>query len=347
MFNGPIECSLIAVDLIAPVQRATSEPRTLPEGAQMVANRLRKNLDKLARWRQQAQVTCYRAYDADIPEYACAVDVYTTISDEIWLHVQEYAAPTEIPEATTRKRLNDLLLAAREVFGLPKERVAVKTRSTGKGGSKYGRFDQRGEFLIVEEGAAKLQVNLFDYLDTGLFLDHRPLRAQMAQEVRGKHFLNLFCYTGAATVQAAVQGAQQTTSVDLSSTYLEWLADNLRENGVGGTRHRIAQADALKWLEADTGRYDVIFCDPPTFSNSKRAEDFDVQRDHVRLLRAAVARLADGGVLYFSNNFRRFKLDETALTEFATVEDISAATIPQDFARNARIHRAWKVRAQG
>ena len=347
LFNGPIECSLIAVDLIAPVQRATSEPRTLPEGAQMVANRLRKNLDKLARWRQQAQVTCYRAYDADIPEYACAVDVYTTISDEIWLHVQEYAAPTEIPEATTRKRLNDLLLAAREVFGLPKERVAVKTRSTGKGGSKYGRFDQRGEFLIVEEGAAKLQVNLFDYLDTGLFLDHRPLRAQMAQEVRGKHFLNLFCYTGAATVQAAVQGAQQTTSVDLSSTYLEWLADNLRENSIGGTRHRIAQADALKWLEADHGEYDVIFCDPPTFSNSKRADDFDVQRDHVRLLRAAVARLADGGVLYFSNNFRRFKLDETALTEFATVEDISAATIPQDFARNARIHRAWKLRAQG
>ncbi|MBV2207979.1 MAG: bifunctional 23S rRNA (guanine(2069)-N(7))-methyltransferase RlmK/23S rRNA (guanine(2445)-N(2))-methyltransferase RlmL [Thermomonas sp.] len=343
VFNGAIECSLIAVDPIAPPQREGVVKRELPEGAQMVANRLRKNLDKLARWRQQEQVSCFRAYDADIPEYACAVDVYTSVDGEVWLHVQEYAAPSTIPEATTRKRLNDLLLGVREVFGLPKERVAVKTRSTGKGGSKYGHFDHRGQFFAVEEGAAKLQVNLFDYLDTGLFLDHRPLRARMALEARGKRFLNLFCYTGAATVQAAVQGAAETTSVDLSSTYLEWLADNLRGNGVGGTRHRIAQADALKWLEADTGEFDVIFCDPPTFSNSKRADDFDVQRDHVRLLRAALARLAPGGALYFSNNFRRFKLDEAALAEFARVEDISASTIPPDFARNARIHRAWRL----
>ena len=347
LFNGAIECSLIVVDPVAPPPRDASEKRALPEGAQMVANRLRKNLDKLARWRQQAQVTCFRAYDADIPEYACAVDVYTTIEGETWLHVQEYAAPAEIPEATTRKRLSDLLLAVRDVFGVPRERVAVKTRSTGKGGSKYGHFDHRGVFLTVEEGGAKLQVNLFDYLDTGLFLDHRPLRARMALEARGKRFLNLFCYTGVATVQAAVQGAAQTTSVDLSATYLEWLADNLRSNNIGGTRHRIAQADALKWLEADAGEYDVVFCDPPTFSNSKRADDFDVQRDHVRLLRAAVARLAPGGVLYFSNNFRRFRLDEAALAGFAQVEDISASTIPPDFARNARIHRAWRILRRG
>lgn len=345
MFNGAIECSLIAIDPIAPPQREGGEKRALPDGAQMVANRLRKNLDKLARWRQQEQVTCFRAYDADIPEYACAVDVYATTGGETWLHVQEYAAPADIPEATTRKRLNDLLIGVREVFGVPRERVAVKTRSTGKGGSKYGRFDQRGEFLTVEEGAAKLQVNLFDYLDTGLFLDHRPLRARMALEARGKRFLNLFCYTGVATVQAAVQGAMQTTSVDLSTTYLEWLADNLRENGFGGTRHRIVQADALRWLEADRERYEVIFCDPPTFSNSKRAADFDVQRDHVRLLRAALVRLAPGGALYFSNNFRRFKLDADALAEIAQIEDISAATIPPDFARNAKIHRAWRLTA--
>ncbi|GAB1406997.1 bifunctional 23S rRNA (guanine(2069)-N(7))-methyltransferase RlmK/23S rRNA (guanine(2445)-N(2))-methyltransferase RlmL [Thermomonas brevis] len=346
VFNGPIECSLIVCDPVAPPQREAGEQRELPEGAQMVANRLRKNLDRLKRWRQQEQVGCFRAYDADIPEYASAVDVYTTVDGDTWLHVQEYAAPADIPEATTRKRLNDLLLAVREVFGVPRERVAVKTRSTGKGGSKYGHFDHRGQFLTVEEGAAKLQVNLFDYLDTGLFLDHRPLRARMALEARGKRFLNLFCYTGVATVQAAVQGAAQTTSVDLSATYLEWLADNLRGNGIGGTRHRIAQADALKWLEADDGAYDVVFCDPPTFSNSKRADDFDVQRDHVRLLRAAVARLAPGGVLYFSNNFRRFRLDEAALGEFARVEDISASTIPPDFARNPRIHRAWRIAAR-
>ena len=343
LFNGPIECSLIVCEPIAPPVREGEGKRELGEGAQMVANRLRKNLKALRPWREREAVTCFRAYDADIPEYACAVDVYTTTGDDTWLHVQEYAAPADIPEATTRKRLNELLAAVREVFGVPKERVAVKTRSTGKGGSKYGNLDHRGEFLRVSEGAAVLQVNLFDYLDTGLFLDHRPLRARMALEARGKRFLNLFCYTGVATVQAAVQGAAQTTSVDLSATYLEWLAENLRENGVGGTRHRIAQADALKWLEADQGEYDVVFCDPPTFSNSKRADDFDVQRDHVRLLRAAVARLADGGVLYFSNNFRRFKLDEPALAEFATLEDISPTTIPPDFARNPRIHRAWRL----
>ena len=345
LFNGPIECSLIVCDPVAPPQRESAAPRELSDGARMVANRLHKNLDKLKRWRQQEGVACFRGYDADIPEYACAIDVYTTVDGEAWLHVQEYAAPADIPEATTRKRLNELLSAAREVFAVPRERVAVKTRSTGKGGSKYGNLDHRGEFLSVEEGAAKLRVNLFDYLDTGLFLDHRPLRARMALEARGKRFLNLFCYTGAATVQAAVQGSAQTTSVDLSATYLEWLADNLRENAIGGTRHRIAQADALRWIEADRGEYDVVFCDPPTFSNSKRAEDFDVQRDHVRLLRASVERLAPSGVLYFSNNFRRFRLDEATIAEFASVEEISASTIPPDFARNARIHRAWRIMA--
>jgi len=346
VFNGPIECSLIVCDPVAPPVREAGETRALGDGAQMVANRLRKNLKALRPWREREGVECFRAYDADIPEYACVVDVYTTTGGETWLHVQEYAAPGDIPEATTRKRLNELLAGAREVFEVPKERVAVKTRSTGKGGAKYGNLDHRSEFLRVNEGAATLQVNLFDYLDTGLFLDHRPLRARMALEARGQHFLNLFCYTGVATVQAAVQGAAQTTSVDLSATYLEWLADNLRDNGVGGTRHRIAQADALHWLEADRGAYNVVFCDPPTFSNSKRADDFDVQRDHVRLLRAAVARLADGGVLYFSNNFRRFRLDEDALSAFATIEDISASTIPPDFARNPRIHRAWRMTAR-
>jgi 23S rRNA (guanine2445-N2)-methyltransferase / 23S rRNA (guanine2069-N7)-methyltransferase len=346
LFNGPIECSLIVCDPIALPARDDTQKRELGEGAQMVANRLRKNLKALRPWREREGVSCFRAYDADIPEYACAVDVYTTTGNDTWLHVQEYAAPADIPEATTRKRLNELLAGAREVFEVPKERVAVKTRSTGKGGSKYGRVDHRGEFLRVAEGAATLRVNLFDYLDTGLFLDHRPLRARMALEARGKHFLNLFCYTGAATVQAAVQGAAQTTSVDLSTTYLEWLADNLRENDIGGTRHRIAQADALKWLQADAGEYDVVFCDPPTFSNSKRADDFDVQRDHVRLLRACMDRLAEGGVLYFSNNYRRFRLDEAAIAEFAVVEDISASTIPPDFARNPRIHCAWRLTAR-
>src|SRR5690606_12054923 len=228
------------------------------------------------------------------------------------------------------------------------ERVATKTRARGKGGSKYARCDEgrEGDGFVVREGSARLLVNLFDYLDTGLFLDHRPLRARIFREARGGRFLNLFCYTGVATVQAGVGGAAETTSVDLSATYLQWLADNLRENGIGGPAHRLVQADAIAWLEADCGQYDLVFCDPPTFSNSARADDFDVQREHVRLLRAAVARLAPGGVLYFSNNFRRFRLDAEAVAEFADCEDIGAQTIPQDFARNPRIHRAWRLRAR-
>ena len=242
-----------------------------------------------------------------------------------------------------RRRRNELLAAAREVFEVPAEQVALKTRERGKGGSKYGRFEQRGEFVHVREHGALLQVNLFDYLDTGLFLDHRPLRGQMAAQSKGRRFLNLFCYTGVASVEAAVAGASATTSVDLSGTYLEWCSRNLALNGHAGARHQLVQADALAWLEAERGQYDVIFCDPPTFSNSARADDFDIQREHVRLLRAAKARLAAGGVLYFSNNFRRFKLDEEAITQFASCEEISPKTIDPDFERNARIHRAWRL----
>lgn len=344
IFNGAIECSLIVVDPLAPPERVDAAPRPLSEGAQMVANRIDKNLRKLKSWCKREGIECFRAYDADLPEYAAAIDVYREADNgETWLHVQEYAAPSSIPEALAERRLGDLLAAARRAFDVPKERVAIKTRATGKGGSKYGRFARTGEFLTVREGPSRLKVNLFDYLDTGLFLDHRPLRMRIAKEAQGRRFLNLFCYTGVASVQAAMGGAAQTTSIDLSATYLDWLADNLRENGQGGSRHRIAQADAMEWLESERGDFDIIFCDPPTFSNSKRADDFDVQRDHVRLLRAAVARLSPDGVLYFSNNFRRFKLDEAAVGEFAQVEDISASTIPLDFARNPRIHRAWRI----
>jgi 23S rRNA (guanine2445-N2)-methyltransferase / 23S rRNA (guanine2069-N7)-methyltransferase len=206
-------------------------------------------------------------------------------------------------------------------------------------------MDQRGQAFVVREGDAKLEVNLHDYLDTGLFLDHRPLRRRVATESAGKRVLNLFCYTGAVSVHAGLGRAAATTSVDLSPTYLEWAARNLARNGLSGSKHRLVQADAIAWLEAERGAYDLVFCDPPTFSNSKRAADFDTQRDHVRLLRAAVARLAPGGLLLFSNNYRRFRLDEAAVGEFADAYEITAATIDPDFERNPRIHRAWELRA--
>ncbi len=374
VFNGALECTLIVCDPIAPAPRVRddSAPPPLSEGAQMVANRLRKNIKRLKSWREREGVGCWRVYDADLPEYAAAIDVYEEESGEvpvaaargerpwmaaalrseeaaptssrIWLHVQEYAAPAEIPEADARRRWNELLAAARDVFALPRERIALKTRARGKGGARYGRMAERGEFLVVREGAVRLHVNLFDYLDTGLFLDHRPLRLRIAREAAGRRFLNLFCYTGAVTAHAAAGGAARTTSVDLSATYLDWAARNLRLNGIAGPAHSLVQADALAWLEADRGDYDLVFCDPPTFSNSARAADFDVQKTHVRLLRAALARLAPGGLLVFSNNYRRFRLDEAALADIAEIREISADTIPPDFARNPRIHRAWELR---
>ena len=348
--NGALACELLRIERIEPPREHAFEPRPLSEGAQMVANRLRKNLRNLKKWREREGMACYRVYDADLPEYAAAIDVYTGVPEEtpgaaaeIWLHVQEYQAPATIPEETTRQRLTDLVHAAMAVFELPRARVAVKTRQRGKGGSKYGRFDARGQFLLVREGRARLRVNLFDYLDTGLFLDHRPLRLRLAHEAAGKHFLNLFCYTGAVSVQAGLAEAASTTSVDLSPTYLEWASRNLALNGLGGRAHRLVQADVMAWLAAERGRYDLIFCDPPTFSNSARAEDFDLQREHVSLIRNCMARLAPDGLLLFSNNFRRFRLD-AALEEEFDVRDIRAATLDVDFARDPRIHAAWEIR---
>ena len=346
LFNGAIECTLIVADPVAPPQRERSEqPQALSEGAQMVANRLRKNLRKFKAWRAREGVECYRVYDADLPEYAAAVDVYQECEGarRLFLQVAEYAAPATVPEADSRRRFGELLAAIHDVFEVPREQVVVKTRLRGKGGSKYGRIDESGHFFVVAEGGVRLRVNLHDYLDTGLFLDHRPLRLRIGREARGKRFLNLFCYTGAATVHAAAGGAASTTSVDLSATYLDWAGANLALNGIGGGSHRLVQADAMAWLERDRGQYDLVFCDPPTFSNSARAEDFDAQRDHVRLIGAAMARLAPGGLLLFSNNFRRFRMDTEGVEAIASVREISAATIGPDFERNPRIHRAWEL----
>jgi 23S rRNA (guanine2445-N2)-methyltransferase / 23S rRNA (guanine2069-N7)-methyltransferase len=239
--------------------------------------------------------------------------------------------------------MRDLVRAASLALDVPRERIALKTRYKAKGGSKYGRMAERGEFLVVDEGGLKFEVNLFDYLDTGLFLDHRPLRARIGEIARGARFLNLFCYTATASVHAAAGGARSTTSVDLSATYLEWASRNFALNGFAGPPHLLVQADVLKWLEHDRGSYDLVFVDPPTFSNSKRtSEDFDVQQDHVRLLKLCVARLARGGLVLFSNNARRFRLDREAL-DGCDVKDITPSTLPFDFARNPRIHACFEI----
>lgn len=311
----------------------------------MVANRLRKNARHLRAWRRRQGVDCYRVYDADLPEYSAAVDLYQEAlgQERLFAHVQEYQAPASIPEAVAESRLGELLDAVRAVFAIEPGCLAVKTRKRGKGGSKYGRMAARGETALVREGDVLLEVNLFDYLDTGLFLDHRPVRVRLGRDAAGRSMLNLFCYTAAASVHAAAGGATRTTSVDLSATYLDWARRNLRLNHLDLERHALVQADVVTWLRQDAGSYDVIFCDPPTFSNSKRAEDFDVQKQHVDLLKLTMARLAPGGLLLFSNNFRRFRLDEGAVMAFARVAEITRTTIDPDFARNPRVHRCWEL----
>jgi 23S rRNA (guanine2445-N2)-methyltransferase / 23S rRNA (guanine2069-N7)-methyltransferase len=356
-WNGALPCKLllIKVDLdqfvtgqrvtaATPSSKADQEPveklARLSEGGQMFANRLQKNLRQLGKWARREEIQCYRLYDADMPEYALAIDLYGD-----WVHVQEYAPPRSIDPEKAQARLYDALGAIPQALGISRSKVVVKRRERQSGTRQYERQASQGEFLEVTEGGVKLLVNLTDYLDTGLFLDHRAMRLRIQREAAGKRFLNLYCYTATATVHAAKGGARSTTSVDLSKTYLDWARRNLALNGLSD-RQRLEQADVMAWLEEDRGEYDLIFIDPPTFSNSKRMEGvFDVQRDHVALLDQAMARLAAGGTLYFSNNFRKFQIDP-GIAERYTVEEITAATLDEDFRRNSKIHRAWKLQAR-
>ncbi|WP_297841523.1 bifunctional 23S rRNA (guanine(2069)-N(7))-methyltransferase RlmK/23S rRNA (guanine(2445)-N(2))-methyltransferase RlmL [Pseudomonas sp.] len=316
------------------------EQARLSEGGQMFANRLQKNLKLLGKWVRREGIDCYRVYDADMPEYSMAIDLYHD-----WVHVQEYAAPKSIDPEKASARLFDALAAIPQALNIEKNRVVIKRRERQSGTKQYERQSAQGQFLEVSEGGVKLLVNLTDYLDTGLFLDHRPMRMRIQREAAGKRFLNLYSYTGTASVHAAKGGARTTTSVDLSKTYLDWARRNLSLNGFSD-KNRLEQGDVMAWLDASRDEYDLIFIDPPTFSNSKRMEGiFDVQRDQVQLLDLAMARLAPGGVLYFSNNFRKFQLDEN-LSERYAVEEITAQTVDPDFARNTKIHRAWRITAR-
>ncbi|RRJ84846.1 bifunctional 23S rRNA (guanine(2069)-N(7))-methyltransferase RlmK/23S rRNA (guanine(2445)-N(2))-methyltransferase RlmL [Aestuariirhabdus litorea] len=309
----------------------------LSAGAQMVANRLRKNRRQLAKWVRREELQCYRVYDADMPEYSAAVDLYGD-----WVCVQEYQAPKSIDPDKATGRLRELLSAIPEALEVDPTRIVLKERKRQSGKEQYQRQDRQGAQLEVVEHGCRLLVNLTDYLDTGLFLDHRPMRRRIGQEAKGKRFLNLFCYTGAATVHAAHGGARSSVSVDLSATYLEWARKNLSLNGFS-ERHQLVRADCMEWIRDNRETFDLIFIDPPTFSNSKRMEGvFDVQRDQVVLIDAAMKSLAQDGVLYFSNNFRRFQLDE-GVSQRYQVEEISPQTLDPDFARNPKIHRCWRL----
>jgi 23S rRNA (guanine2445-N2)-methyltransferase / 23S rRNA (guanine2069-N7)-methyltransferase len=363
-FNGTIECRLLRFELNeaseqrpADVVRADWSSRP---GAQMFANRLKKNLQRLDAWAAREHIDCFRVYDADMPEYAFAIDLYSLGAREPsgpgarelagpgarHAYVQEYAPPRTVNEEGARERRREVLAVLPEVLAVPIAHVHSRVRKPQKGSEQYQKREAQAERHAVQEGGLKFWVNFRDYLDTGLFLDHRIVRGMLREWAKGADFLNLFCYTGSATVYAAAGGARSTTSVDMSNTYLDWAHENLELNGFGGPMHELYRADCLQWLEEQESRaprFDLIFVDPPTFSNSKRMEGvLDVQRDHVGMIRRSLKLLRPSGRLVFSTNYARFKLDAEALADLG-VDDISAQTIPKDFERHARIHRCFSI----
>jgi 23S rRNA (guanine2445-N2)-methyltransferase / 23S rRNA (guanine2069-N7)-methyltransferase len=340
LYNGPLRVYLRTgvVRSMPPRIVRLPEWREAPDVVPDLANRLAKNLRKLRKWIDTERVECLRLYDADMPEYNFALDWYN--GD---IHLQEYAPPKTVDPDKARARLDAAAKTVSAVFGVPPRHVHVKSRERQKGSRQYQKLDDRQHFVEVVEGAARFQVNFRDYLDTGLFLDHRPTRLRLESLARGKRFLNLFCYTGAATVHAGVGGCRSSVSVDSSRTYLAWAARNLALNGLSEGQHRLVQADCRRWLRDTREQFDLIFMDPPTFSNAKAREDFDIQRDHVDLIDAAMRRLERDGLLIFSNNFKRFQLDDEALSLYA-VTDITVASLPPDFDPKAPIHRCWEIR---
>jgi 23S rRNA G2069 N7-methylase RlmK/C1962 C5-methylase RlmI len=304
-----------------------------------LGNRIRKNRRRLRAWLGRTGTTCYRVYDRDIPEIPLVVDVY-----EGRLHVAEVDRPHDRTPEAHGAWLEALVVAAAGALDVDPDEVWLKRRARQRGTAQYTRFSRAGARFVVSEGGHRFHVNLSDYLDTWLFLDHRRTRALFAAEAAGKRVLNLFAYTGAFSVYAAAAGARSTTTVDLSKTYLEIAAENLELNGLAGPQHRQIRADATTWLTDpdDRSMFDLCILDPPTFSNSSAmAETFDVQRDHVALVESTLDRLVPGGVLWFSTNRRKFKpaLDRLRCE---AVEEVTEQTIDEDFGRG-RPHRCWRI----
>lgn len=360
-FNGAMACRLFRFDIeeswfrqpaLQPKQDLVSQVLQLhpdfpdSENAKMVANRIRKNLKTLKGWLKQKDVQAYRVYDADIPEYALAIDCYHTLEDGLWVVVAEYAPPKTVNPTLAKRRLYEALSVLPSVFNVPAEKIVFKVRSQQKGLDQYQRLDEQKAFFTVIENQTRLRVNFTDYLDTGLFLDHRSVRERVASLARGKRLLNLFCYTASATAEAAQYGCQSSLSLDMSKTYLYWAKHNFMCNNIDERKHVLQQEDILKWLETASQNpidlFDVIFLDPPSFSTSKRMDGtLDIQRDHVDLIRKTLKLLTPQGKLVFSTNLRRFKLDLDSLAFDGEVENWTKATLPKDFARNPKIHQVW------
>ncbi|MBN1959884.1 MAG: bifunctional 23S rRNA (guanine(2069)-N(7))-methyltransferase RlmK/23S rRNA (guanine(2445)-N(2))-methyltransferase RlmL, partial [Deltaproteobacteria bacterium] len=322
LMNGALSCQLLHCDIHSPKDKILQINKS-PKIDEALANRLHKNLRRLERWASREKIDCYRIYDADLPEFAAAIDRYNN-----HIVLQEYAPPAHIDKERARQRLMILKNTVQSVTQIPLNHIVIKTRRRQKPGELYEKLNNLNKLINIQEGQCKFLVNLTDYLDTGLFLDSRLIRRLIGELAKGCDFLNLFAYTGSATVYAALGAARSTTSVDLSKTYLSWAERNLHLNGFEGRQHKFIQADCRVWLENNQNRYGLILLDPPTFSSSKRMDGtLDIQRDHSQLINNAVRLLTKDGILIFSTNYRRFKLDKANITNMQAIE-ITAETIP-------------------
>ncbi|MED7818428.1 MULTISPECIES: bifunctional 23S rRNA (guanine(2069)-N(7))-methyltransferase RlmK/23S rRNA (guanine(2445)-N(2))-methyltransferase RlmL [unclassified Francisella] len=302
------------------------------------SNKLKKNLKSLKPWLKQAEIECYRLYDADIPTFAVAVDIY---GERVFL--QEYRADATIDQNIAKQRFYQAIYQIHKTLDIKYENIHTRVRQRQKGKDQYQKENDKNNFHIINEFDAKFYVNFDDYLDTGIFLDHRKIRQLVAKSAKNKTLLNLFSYTCTASVHAALNGAK-TTSVDMSNTYLEWSKNNFILNNINPRNHNFIQADCIGWLKANTEKFDVIFLDPPTFSNSKRMDDIlDVQRDHELLINLAMDSLKKDGVLYFSNNYRRFKMSQEIIDKF-NCENIDKKCLSRDFLSNKNIHNCWEIK---
>ena len=331
-----------------PVDAAAGWPRARTTVDQIgdFRRRLAKRFKHLSKWARRQGIEAFRIYDRDIPEIPLVIDWYSG-----WLHAAEYDRPHERTEIEHEVWLDRMLEAAAAELGVPPNQTFLKVRRRQRGGDQYEKVDARRAVLTVKEGGLEFEVNLSDYLDTGLFLDHRQTRALVRDEAVGKRFLNLFCYTGSFSVYAAAGGAIETTSVDLSNTYLDWTQTNLSRNGFKDAgRHRVVRDEARAFLEHRARRgeplFELVVVDPPTFSRSAKSETpWDIERDHAELLELVAENLVPGGVVFFSTNFRRFHFASERLASLYAIREITNRTIPEDF-RNERIHRAWRMVAK-
>ncbi len=318
----------------------SSEEERTARQAGYLANRLLKNRRLLRRWAARNTISCYRLYDRDIPEIPLAIDLYTHENSISSLVLSLYERPYEKDDREEAAWLDAMAEASGKALGIEPERIFARTRRRMKGLSQYERSEGFRDSAVVLEGGLRFKVNFTEYLDTGLFLDHRPARAFVGQTSAGKRVLNLFGYTGAFSVHAAARGAVQATTVDLSNTYLAWAKENFALNGIAASLHEEIRADVMAWTaQATHGNWDIIVADPPTFSNSTMAEgDFDINRDWPELLRRCVRLLAEGGYILFSSNSQRLKWDGTKIP--LPWIDASEVSIPPDF-RNGKVHRCW------